>query len=464
MSIKQIKVDVNEVAIGMFVSGLDRPWSQTPFPLQGFYVRDMEEVKELKSHCKHVYIDVVKGRGPVQTNLKKSSAAQKPKFFTRNSKNTAAKIEVAPIKIKRDVYSEKEPLKKEISRAQQLHQRVYRAVSEVTKQIEGGGHVPVADTKRLASDMVDSIIRNPDAFSWLARVKELDEYTYSHAVRSAVWAILFGRHVGLPKKELDTLAVGVLLKDVGKATLSKDLIMKKQRNSSEELEYEKFVEAGVKILRDTPGIEPRVISVVKTHRERLNGSGYPQHLRGDKIPLLGKIAGVVTFYDETTNPRGEKFPLSPSKAVAKLYELRNTEFQEDLVVEFIRAIGLYPTGTLVELSTGEVGVVVEQNFERRLKPKIILVLDSVKNPLHNPILLDMAEDERRKQELIDKGKATPAEVEKIEIAQDLEPGTYAIDVARIRDDYMFAGGIPRDSDQPKKKGLLSLFGLKRDWD
>ncbi|MGH1471767.1 MAG: HD-GYP domain-containing protein [Cellvibrionaceae bacterium] len=463
MSVKQIKVDVNEITVGMFVSGLDRPWSQTPFPLQGFYVRDIEEIKQLKTHCNHVFIDVVKGRGPVKTNLKTLSGdGEKPKFFSRSSKNAAVKVDVAPLKLRREAYLEKEPLEKEVKRAKQLHQRVHRAVGEVMKQIDSGD-LPVTETKRLASDMVDSILRNPDAFSWLSRVRDMDEYTYSHSVRSSVWSILFGRHAGLSKKDLDTLALGVLLKDIGKSKLDKGLVQKTSRTSLENQQYEKFVEIGAQILRETPGIEPRVISVVKTHCERLNGSGFPSHLRGDKIPLLGKIAGIVTFYDETTNPRGEKFPISPSKAVAKLYEARGSEFQEELVVEFIRAIGLYPTGTLVELSTGEVGVVVEQNFKRRLKPKIILVLDSVKSPIRKPVILDLAEDERRKQALIDKGKVTSAEIEKIEIAQDLEPGSYDIDIAEIRDKHVFAGLADFVEEKPKK-GILSMLGFKRDWD
>jgi HD-GYP domain-containing protein (c-di-GMP phosphodiesterase class II) len=464
VAIKQIKLDVNELTIGMFISGLDRPWSQTPFPLQGFYIRDLEEIKQLKTHCRHVYIDIIKGRGPIAADLKKTPAAfgEKPKAFARNARQAVAKIAVAPLKIRRDLYSEKEPLQKEIKYAQQLHQRVYRAIGEIMSQIDGGGQLPVAETKRVASEMVDSILRNPDAFSWLSRVRDLDEYTYSHSVRSAVWAILFGRHAGIGKSDLDTLALGCLLKDVGKTKLDKGLLNKAQRTAAEEMEYEKFVELGVQILRETPGIEPRVISVVKTHRERLNGSGFPQHLRGDKIPLLGKIAGIVTFYDETTNPRGEKYPVAPSKAVARLYELRNTEFQEELVVEFIRAIGLYPTGTLVELTTGEVAVVVEQNFERRLKPKVMLVLDAVKNPLDKPALLDLAEDERRKQALIEKGKRTPGEIEKVEIARDLEPGSYDLDIAHIRDEYLFKNPPQELLDSKKKKGLLSLLGFRGD--
>jgi len=119
-----------------------------------------------------------------------------------------------------------------------------------------------------------------------------------------------------------------------------------------------------------------------------------------------------------------------------------------LVVEFIRAIGLYPTGTLVELSTGEVGVVVEQNFERRLKPKVMLVLDSCKVPLEEPTLLDLSEDDKRKQALLDSGKKTRYEIEKVEIARDLEPGSYDVDISGIRDLYLM---------KTEKRGLMALL-------
>lgn len=456
MAIKQLKLDVNELTIGMFVSGLDRPWSQTPFPLQGFYIRDAEDLRQLKLHCKHVYIDVVKGRKPEPAVLRKLHSAAGNKNKPAADVRRTNRIRVAPLPLRRDAYPVSAPLKKEIKKARQLHQRVYLAIEEVMTQVAGGGQVPQGETKRLASQMVDSVLRNPDAFAWLSRVRDVDEYTYSHAVRSAVWAILFGRHAGLARKDLDVLAMGVLLKDVGKAKLDKTLLSKTERNAEELAAYQTFVELGVDILRNTPGIEPRVISVVKAHCERLNGSGFPQGLRGDKIPLLGKIAGIVTFYDETTNPRGAVHPVAPSKAIARLYELRDLEFQEELVVEFIRAIGLYPTGTLVELNTGEVGVVVEQNFERRLKPKVMLLLDAVKHPLAEPLLLDLAEDERRKQA----GASNGAALEKIEIARDLEPGSYDLDINGVRDSYLLNPGSAKRLSGGKK-GLLAWLGLGR---
>lgn len=454
MGIKQIKLNVSELAIGMYVSGLDRPWSQTPFPLQGFYLRELSEISHLKSLCNHVYIDAEKGRGPVSTKLQ-SIDSKTPR--TKNLSGAKASFltePVAPLKIQRNIYRDIQPIKKEVKRARQLHQKVYRAVIEVLDQLERNQieSTSLGETKRAASEMVDSILRNPDAFTWLSRVQEKDEYTYSHAVRSSVWAILFGRHIGLPKRDLDALAFGVLLKDVGKVMLDDELLTKLEHSPEEEQRYRSFVELGVEILNKTAGVEPRVINIVKTHCERLNGSGFPQGLRGDKIPLLGKIAGIVTFYDHVTNPRGSRHPLAPSKAVARLYELRNIQFQEELVVEFIRAIGLYPTGTLVELSTGEVGVVVEQNFERRLKPKVMLVLDARKNLLSETKLLDLYEDDKRKQALLDSGKKTRYEIEKIEIARDLEPGCYEVDIASIRDQYLLAS---------EGRGLMGLLSRLR---
>jgi HD-GYP domain-containing protein (c-di-GMP phosphodiesterase class II) len=461
LGIKQIKLDVNEVTIGMFISGLDRPWTQTPFPLQGFYVRDLDEIKELKAHCRHVYIDVIKGSSPLKpTRLKTLSNPSGPVKEYRNPASTRL-IDVAPIKVRENVYSAPTvPIEKEIERARGLHREVFGAVSNVMEQIEKDHNsVPLNETKRAASAMVDSILRSPDAFTWLSRVREKDEYTYAHAVRSAIWGILFGRHLGLNKLDLDVLAMGLLLKDLGKTRLPRHLLEKKDRTRTEQEAYERFVDYGVEILRKMPDIKPRVTSVVKTHCERVNGSGFPEHLRGDRIPLLGKIAGIVTFYDEITNPRGQMHPLSPSKAVARLYELRDVEFQSDLVVEFIRAIGLYPTGTLVELNTGEVAVVVEQNFKRRLKPRVMIVTDAYKRLLQEPVFLDMAEDDREKQAKIDAGKLHPSEVSRIEIVQDLEPGTYDVDVASVRDQYLMSrSGNKLLSFLKSRSRIASLFG------
>lgn len=455
VGLKQVKVKINELAVGMFVSDLDRPWSQTPFPIQGFYIRNLDDIKSLGVHCRYVYIDSLKGSVP-SPELRKMPSPDRARGSSSHADRTV-KPNVAPLKIKRTVHSTATPLTTEIFKARELHLRVFEAVGEVMKMVESDHHnLSVQETKRAASAMVDSVVRNPDAFAWLSRVREKDEHTYSHAVRSAVWALLFGRNIGLPKADLDVLAMGVLLKDIGKTRLPQELLEKTHRSNAEREAYEQFVDYSVAILRQVPNINPRVISVVKTHCERVNGSGFPQHLRGDKIPLLGKIAGIVTYYDETTNPRMQNSK-SPSRAVAKLYDVRDLEFQEELVVEFIRAIGLYPTGTLVELSSGEVAVVVEQNFHRRLKPKVMVVMDSHKEPV-KPSLIDLAVRDKQRQDLLEAGKPVPSQLERLEIAQDLEPGSYGLDVAGVLDAYLSTNGGGLIAAIKRKTLMSRLFG------
>nr|WP_305121382.1 HD domain-containing phosphohydrolase [Microbulbifer elongatus] len=291
--------------------------------------------------------------------------------------------------------------------------------------------------------MVDSVLRSPDAFSWLARVREKDEQTYSHSVRASVWAVVFGRHIGLRRQELVQLGVATLLKDVGKLYLPETVLKAEKRDPRAELEYRKFVDYSVKLLSSDPNIDRHVLTIVQCHKEQYDGSGYPKGLRGGQIPVLARMCGIVTYYDEATNPRGAEFPVPPSRAVAQLYELRDSAFQEQLVVEFIQSIGLYPTGTQVELSTGEIAVVVEQSHQRRLKPKVMLVTDAQKKLLAKPRLFDMAADDDRKLALVKKGKKSLAEVGLITITQDMDPSRYpAIDVARVRDQYLYEQRLP----------------------
>ena len=451
MGIKQIKLDVNDLTLGMFVSGLDRPWTQTPFPLQGFYINTSEEIQQLKALCGHVFIDVAKGPGPAKTNLRPLSEKQRDPTKPHSPLKTKAVVETAPLKIQHNVYPVVESLATEMARARELHQQAYATIAQVIEELGAGNQLPIQATKRSVGAMVESVLRSPDAFTWLSRVKDKDEYTYSHAIRAAVWGILFGRHIGLPKVELELLALGLLLKDIGKTRLPVTLLENEARNASEQEAYEQFVDFSVEILRDLHDVPPRVISVVKTHCEFLNGSGYPDGLKGDRIPLLGKIASLVTFYDETTNPRGQQHSISPSRAVARLYEVRDDLFQSDLVIEFIRAIGLYPTGTLIQLNTGEVAVVVEQNFERRLKPKIMIVLDRTKKRLDPPYFLDLAADEKASINNMNSRVASLDIPGRIEIAQDLDPSSYELDVNHIRELYV------SQQQTTASRGLLSFW-------
>lgn len=451
MAVKQVKVFVNDLRMDMYVSGLDRPWSATSFPLQGFYIRSQEDIDQLCAVCKFVYIDVTRGASPVKANLKtldKSSSlggglGEKGGLRTRD---TGPKLQKLPLR--KDSYDVAAPLKKELKKVDALMSDVGYAVSEVMSQVESGVPMSYGEIRQAADGMVGSVVRNPDALTWLMRMQEKDEYTHDHAVRCAVWALLFARHAGMQKADMQLLTEAVLLKDVGKIKLPKELLTQEERTPAQEKEYEKFVDYSVEILRETGGVSPKVVSIVKNHCELINGKGFPRGLEGDKIPFLAKVTGIVSVYDQITNPRYSNYPLAPSKAVSQLYKMRNEEFQEELVVEFIQAIGLYPTGTVVELSTGETAVVVEQNFGRRLKPKVMIVRDVAGDPLEKPKLVDMALIDQQRQELLDKGKREKADQMRIDVIRDVEPNIADVDVHLVLQDYLKA----------QKKSLLGFLG------
>ncbi|GAA5315738.1 MAG: HD-GYP domain-containing protein [Candidatus Pelagadaptatus aseana] len=455
MSVRQVKYEVNNLVVGMYVAGLDRPWTQTPFPLQGFYIRDADDIAQLQRFCSHVYIDVKRKAIPGVSTLKVYSGATGGGSVPGVTDSSAVSsdvrgepIQVTPLKVVHNSYPLQVDRDKELQKAEQLHRALNQAVASVMHQLQSGESVSLRSTRRVASAMVDSVLRHPDALTWLSRVQMVDEFTYAHSVRCAVWAIIFGRHIGMSKVNLERLALGVLLKDVGKSRLPQELLALFPRSDAQEQEYRRFVSIGVDILQQEEALEPQVVSVVKNHCERLNGSGFPLGLKGSKIPVSARIAGMVTFYDELVFCRSGQQALSPSKAVSRLYDCRNQEFQEDLVVEFIRAIGLYPTGTLVELSTGEVAVVVEQNLERRLKPQVLILLDATKQPLAKPRLLDLAVDDKKKRALIDAGKLASGGQDMIDIAVDLAPGSYGLDAEELRNRYMM---------KSEKGFLKSLF-------
>lgn len=459
--LKQVKVDVNDLEMGMYVSGLDRPWSQTPFPLQGFFIRETDDIDQLKLFCKFVYIDTQRGKPPTQREFEGAPAkaqkgakvvakkaidkkvAEEAQLKAKKEERSKGRkvrqresINVSPLKIRPNFYLENQPLRKETAKADKVHAETGAAMGDIMSEVRSGKPLPFRRATAVASEMVDSVIRNPDAFAWLSRVKEKDEHTYSHVVRSAIWAVMFGRHIGLDKKEMNLLAQATLLKDVGKLKMDEALLQMDERNEEQQVEYHKFIDHSIEILKQTEGVPIQVITIIRHHCERYNGLGYPQGLRGDKIPFLSKVVGIVTVYDEVTNPRHSKYPLAPSKAMAALYDMRDIEFQEELVVQFIQALGIYPTGTLVELNTGEVGVVVEQTFERRLKPKVMVVLDSNKKALASPYAVDLFEDYADKLRKLEKSRKTKGSIQSLEIVKDLEPGSFEIDVAAIRDTYL----------------------------
>lgn len=388
VGVSQRKVAAQDLEVGMFVSDLDRPWHLTPFPIQGFYIRSQDDIRALISHCRWVMVDVEESRDSLEYDN-----AGAPSFARRTSRRVRQEevVQLPPVQIKNPVRHEpSRSLKRELRSCRNLLVNAEQAIRQVSLSLRRDDMPDLRPVSRVARQMTASVIRNPDALLWLSRVRDYDNHTYRHSLKTAVWGLVLGRHLGLDEQLLAHLAAGCLLAHVGKAELPQALVRNEHHLDAEQFQqFRNYVELGAARLEEA-GMPRAVVMVVRGHRERHNGSGFPRGIRGDSMSVLAKIAGLVDYYESLIAPRDGYLPLSPAQAVSQLFELRNVEFQEDLVEHFIQAVGIYPIGTLVQLTNGQRGVVVSHAPKRRLMPRVMVMTDTSQRPLRTAKMINLA--------------------------------------------------------------------------
>ncbi len=440
------KIFTTDLKVGMFVADLDRPWVDTPFLLQGFLIENDEQIAALKTHCDYVIVDRARSTGsefeavqglnvasparkpmatpprpgqsldpdaatplsaPVEPAKKEErrkglardraregappeasaaragapqdpnrtydvtpadAAAAEPGFFGRlfsrfkggkkapgaqapppvevpreTPQEFAARAELLPPGIEVQTYFDQVTVEEETPRAQAAVSKASDLLEKLVQDIRLGQSFEVERIGEIVEGMVESIVRNPDAAMWVARLREEDISTYGHGLQVSVYLTAFGRHLGFPKGQLEQLAQIGLLLDIGKIKLPRYLLEKQGRLTTEEYEVAKtHVQRGIEILTETPNVDPEVLEGIEQHHERMNGSGYPTALEGNE--------------------------------------------------KFVSSIGVFPVGSLIELSTGEVAIVVAHNKVRRLKPRVLVVTGPDKTRSPHPAMLDLLYD------------------------------------------------------------------------
>ena len=287
---------------------------------------------------------------------------------------------------------------------------IQQEFTRISKAIKSGSPLQIERIDPLLKALVDSIIRNPAAGVWLARLKSKSSYAHRHCISCAILCAVMGRQLGFDTESMHRLSLAGLLMDSGKLLLADSLLRKTQSLSpAEQQETQRHTELGLEAVASAD-LPEEVLQVIRYHHERFDGSGYPDGLSGTQIPLFARIAAIVDCYDAMTSPRYYATPIVHSEAIMKLAGWRKTLFQKELVDTFIQAIGLYPPGSLVELTSGEVAVVSDFRVGMGRKPELTVILDANKNRL------------TRKKALKLTGKEG-----NIDIAKNLPPDTYNLD-------------------------------------
>ncbi|MDH3514786.1 MAG: HD-GYP domain-containing protein, partial [Gammaproteobacteria bacterium] len=292
----------------------------------------------------------------------------------------------------RPAYEDQVPLEEEIVRAREIESSAREIMHELIRHVQKGKDFSIELVTKVVTNMVNSMLRNPDAMVCLTYMRKISDYTALHSIRTCILGIAFGRHLVFTKEELIDLGVGLMLHDIGMMKIPKKILEKPSGLNTEEFEtMKRHVGWGVALVNKNGVIPPLAMQVLQQHHERHDGEGYPLQLKGDAISQAGYIGSIVDVYDAVTSDRIYSGGLSAEDALKRMYEWREKDFHPELVEDYIRCMGIFPIGSLVELSTGSIGVVISINRARRLKPKVALVLTADKTPYSRKIVTDLME-------------------------------------------------------------------------
>ena len=292
--------------------------------------------------------------------------------------NETTGITAAPLPLQPDYYPLPGRLDKELKAAPGIYGDFAAAVKAFIDSVRLGQSVDLTPLGPFVDAMVVSIIRQPEAMVWMRRMDTELSYLTGHATRCAALSAVICRGMGLPEPQIRRALLGGLLCQIGKTQIPRSLLEKSEALTDEEMQRVKsFVSLGAIMIEESGHADREIIDIIACHQERWNGSGYPQGLRGDGIPLLARIVGLADWYDAlTTKKPHTSRVLSATEAMDFLYSQRDESFQEQLVEVFIRIMGIYPTGNLVELSGGELALVQAQTPGHRTQPQVVIVSDS----------------------------------------------------------------------------------------
>jgi putative nucleotidyltransferase with HDIG domain len=368
------RVFVTDLEVGMYVSRLDCEWSDTPFPLQGLPIASQADIDRLSRFCKYVFVDMHRKVVPARVVPAVPAARPAPN----------------PRLVARHTYADTVSFEEELPRAREAFDGMSRFAERLIDDIHSGRAIEPGAVEEAVRPMVASVLRSGDAFFWIESLRRRDSYTYQHAVACSTLAAAFGRHMGFADEAIVSLATGGLLMDVGKAQLPDELLGRSGPLSDEEWELARqHVSEGMAILDHAGVSDPEVRDMVLTHHERFDGTGYPAALAGTSIPLSGRMAAIIDTYHAMSTPRPYRPAVSQHLALRQLYAGRDREFQGELVEQFQACLGVYPTGSLVELNTGEVAIVMMQNQARRLQPRVAILTRKDKSALEEFLIIDL---------------------------------------------------------------------------
>ncbi|WP_447968333.1 HD-GYP domain-containing protein [Nitrospira sp. M1] len=381
---KTKRIATSQLKSGMFLVGVYQSWWKSPFFRHNRLLKTQKEVDLLlKSDVTEVMIDPTRGldvhEDGEDASPASSTATVSPDVVEPQKEEGPSSL---PVRSPREV-------------SIQIKHDAVAAIERVFEGVKTGSIIDHPTLQHTTHALLEQVLHQEQAMAEVYLLQNLqlfDKTLYGHVVDVAILSIMVGFQLGLSEKDLEVLALGGLLHDVGHVRIPRNLLQRKHALTEyEQVIFERHVERGLAILEQCPSISSDVQRVVAEHHERQDGSGYPDQRAADELSILSDIIGFIDQLDLLVSPWGPPPGLPTALAIRTLYRLaKNGQLRTESVEALIRCLGIYPLGSLVSLSTGERAVVIKANPLERLKPTIKLISDQDGTLYDSPIIVNLA--------------------------------------------------------------------------
>ncbi|WP_343297194.1 HD-GYP domain-containing protein [Pseudomonas aeruginosa] len=372
------RIPVSELRLGMYIHKLACSWVRHPFWRGSFLLTEPQDLSAIREcGVGEVWVDLAKSQVDPESPESPEPRAQSPEPRAQSPEPRAQSPE--PRELSEEQSLPSSPLSKKSDGATSMESEMCYArklclaaksqVMDMFQEARLGKAVDPSTTLPLVGEIAASVLRQPHALISVARIKTHDDYTYLHSVAVCALMLSLARHLDLDEEQTRLAGIGGLMHDLGKAAMPLEVLNKPGKLTDAEFAIMKrHPVEGAKMLR-AGGAEPGVVDIALHHHEKIDGTGYPDRLAGDAISLLARMGAICDVYDAVTSERAYKKPWDPSAAMRQMAKWEG-HFDKCIFHAFVKAVGIYPVGSLVRLSSQRLAVVVEPGMESLLTPKV----------------------------------------------------------------------------------------------
>lgn len=384
----ELTVTMDQLCVGLYVE-LDLKWFEHPFAFSCFKIKSEDQISTLRSlglrsvRYKPELSDVT----PQEDAPPPGASPARPIEAAAAAAAAAATAQSPALQAKRAMMARMQQRRADAERVERAFTTTARAIREIEKNLFSRPEESVNQATQLVTQITDAVLSAPELAIHVMGDTAGNEELYFHSLNVTMLAMMIAREVNLPPEVANLLGLGALLHDIGRKNIPDKILTKPEAyTTAEQNLYEMHAQYGAEMAQRLQCM-PAVAAVIHDHHELFDGSGYPRKLKGEGIGVLARIVAIANYYDELCNPFNVAHALTPHEALSMMFAKHRPKFDPRLLQMFIRCLGVYPPGTVVQLSNGMTGMVATVNTERPMKPMLVVYDQDV--PRLEAIMVDL---------------------------------------------------------------------------